>query len=63
MPYNPFVPDRDKAKRAHARLSVALPVRIYSPLKISAPIEPDDPKPQKRDEYVPAWKRRGVWDV
>lgn len=52
--------NRDAAE-AHARMSVALPVSFHSPLKIAAPIE-DDPPP-KRDDYVPAWARRSVWDV
>lgn len=49
----------EQAKQAHARLSVELPVHFYSPLKINQPVEKGD----KRDEYIPAWKRRGVWDV
>ena len=49
----------EKAIQAHARLSVELPVHFHSPLKINQPVEKDE----KRDEYIPAWKRRGVWDV
>jgi hypothetical protein len=49
----------EKARQAHARLSLELPVHFHSPLKISQPVEKDE----RQDEYIPAWKRRGVWDV
>ena len=51
--------DDEKARQAHARLSLELPAHFHSPLKISQPVEKDE----RQDEYIPAWKRRGVWDV
>ena len=49
----------EKARQAHARLSLELRTHFYSPLKINQPVEKDE----RQDEYIPAWKRRGVWDV
>ena len=49
----------EKARQAHARLSLELPTHFHSPLKINQPVEKDE----RQDEYIPAWKRRGVWDV
>lgn len=60
---NVFTPDPQAIREAHARLSLQLPARFFAPLKIDAPIEPDEPAPAaSRDPYIPAWAR-GVFDV
>lgn len=63
---NVFATDQQAISEAHQRLSVQLPARLFSPLKMSAPVEDDDiPRQEKPvDNYVPGWARkRGVWDV
>ena len=37
-------PNSDDAVAAHARLSVVLPVAFYSPLRVSAPVDDDEPE-------------------